>query len=400
MHPKNPKTQNDPSKNFTLFRFSQNIQEKRIAQKTRLKEKINNVILNYLVQEGFQASALKLSQEAGILLTNGEIKLKDDSKILSKHIVNNIPGYTGQSYSGEPFTKYGKVYEKGYVKGFSSIEKRKQIKYLILRGDILQAIRVISTYYPTILDSDNLLLFKLLRLNLIEMIRSHKTNSETPLDGNGISDIDPEKKFLNDVLTFVRENLLNKVTHSMDLLRQLEVTMSLLCFDFDPKGKADQISDLPEELRSLLDLSLRNKCYRAVNKVILDLEMSSPLELQYHGVTIDEVNLSLAHEKGLTLFSEDPNDLDSSDIEIKPGPDVLKSIESMISAVPEPLYQPQSPEKNIDSEHELKSDESTSHSKLEEIARLWLATELILLLEKFIPKKRYFQDSEDENNFI
>ena len=66
--------------------------------------------------------------------------------------------------------------------GFATIKQRQEIKKLILNGDISQAIKQISQYYPMILDLNNLLHFKLLRLNLVEMIRNHKFNTKSSND--------------------------------------------------------------------------------------------------------------------------------------------------------------------------------------------------------------------------
>ncbi|KAM9900653.1 hypothetical protein OXX79_005007 [Metschnikowia pulcherrima] len=389
-----PKPQeNGNGEKFTSFRFTQSEQDKRIAQKVRMGEKISRVVLDYLVQEGFQASALKLSQEAGIPLKDGcfQNSQKNEMHRDSKGLFS---GFGPSSVASE--------HDKGYVSGYGSIERRKQIKYLILRGDVAQAIKVISTYYPTVLDANNLLLFKLLRLNLIEMIRNHKASPGAPSAGSGgsvdsESDPDSEKQFLNEILTFVREHLLNKVTTSMDLLRQLEVTMSLLCFDFDHHKSAPQMTELPEELRNLLNLSLRNECYRAVNKVILDLDTTSPPEMPCGGTFIDEFGLKSAILNSNSHELPEIDDSDSNDVEIDPGPDMIKSIESMISA-PDFSFHKQEQEEVHDTETGSGSEDTSTQSKLEAIAKLWLATESILVLEKFIPEKRYFEDNDDDDD--
>lgn len=164
--------------------------------------------------------------------------------------------------------------DKKIESGFATIRQRQEIKHLILNGDISQAIKQISQYYPMILDLNNLLHFKLLRLNLVEMIRNHKFNtksSKSSIDDSMDADQD-EREFLATILNFVRENLINKVFNLFKLLKELEITMSLLCFKFDPtiENLQDQ-TDLPVELRKLFDLSLRYQCYRLVNNAILKL---------------------------------------------------------------------------------------------------------------------------------
>ncbi|GEQ68173.1 hypothetical protein JCM33374_g1840 [Metschnikowia sp. JCM 33374] len=355
------KPHNDSSKSFTSFRFSQSTHDKKSAQKARLKEKINKVILNYLVEEGFQASAAALAQEAAVPLVNGDSGHKDDPKDLMGATSNMLlPRGLGMS----PY--YEGSLSAGHDKG-------------------------------------------LLRLNLIEMIRNHKSSSkptpkiytESPSKKPSAGDVsstadDSDREFLYNILTFVRENLLNKVTHSMDLLRQLEVTMSLLCFDFDHQKPAHQMSELPEELRNLLNLSLRNECYRAVNSVIIDLDTSGTPESHFRGGSLNEIKLSSSQAKPVPQYYSYPDESDSSDVEINPGPDVLKSIESMITSVPELSAQVPLQANTTKGFSDAVPEEGGTNSKLEEIAKLWLATESILLLEKFIPKKRYLQDHDDE----
>lgn len=245
------------------------------------KDKIDHLILNYFIQEGHQAAAISFAKELNIELNdNHRTQPKPSEKNAFVNQLNNTSSSTADGFS-KLVSTYLKDSSKSQTDvpcvakpdvnsrisaGYSTIRKRREIKYLILKGHITDAILRISECFPTILDSNNLLHFKLLRLNLIEMIRNHKLQSS----------IDNEKVFLNDILKFVRENLVNKVTNSFKLLKELEITMSLLCFNFDPSVKnIEEQKDLPEELRSLFNLSLRNQCYRVVNRAILDLDANN-----------------------------------------------------------------------------------------------------------------------------
>lgn len=241
------------------------------------KEKIDRIILNYFIQEGYQDAALSFAKETNTNLlaydrsnsTNASAgflkKLSSSSSNTSSGFTNMVQARLNQKTGIK--TDNGSVGQSPVAAGYATIDKRREIKYLILRGEITGAIQKISDYFPKVLDSNNLLHFKLLRLNLIEMIRYHK------LGGASSTDVDRERTFLDAVLKFVRENLINKVTHSPRLLKELEITMSLLCFNFDPSVKnIEDQADLPDELRSLFNIYLRNLCYRVVNKAILDLE--------------------------------------------------------------------------------------------------------------------------------
>lgn len=298
---------------LTSFRFSCGQPRKQAANRVSAKHKINSVIANYLIQEGYQTAAEEFKKEAGM------------------HIVN---------------------------KGLSSIERRKEIKYLILRGDVAEAIRAVSIYYPTVLDTNNLLLFRLLRLNLIEMIRRHKFSSAAE-----------DKEFLDNILRFVREKLISKVAHSMELLKELEITMSLVCFNFDGSTPAEQLKELPEELRRLFDLCLRKECYRAVNQAILDLEPTAALLPRTQPVN----DISVPALDSLPL-AEDLNGLDIMDEDID---DLLS-----FSPLPAPMVLPPVP-----------AQEPVIKSQLEDICNLWVATELILYDKKQISQKRYFPSS-------
>ena len=76
---------------------------------------------------------------------------------------------------------------------------------------------------------------------------------------------------------------------------------------------------------------------------------------------------------------------------------MIKLIESMISA-PDFSFHKQEQEEVLDTETGLELEDTSTQSKLEAIAKLWLATELILVLEKFIPEKRYFEDNDDDDD--
>ncbi|EGW35590.1 uncharacterized protein SPAPADRAFT_58809, partial [Spathaspora passalidarum NRRL Y-27907] len=250
------------------------------------KDKIDQLILNYFIQEGYQEAAISFSKELNIDITKNappvhntaRSTVKENSFInqlgrINKLDENEFSDVAIDYFNREESTPMVKTASLGtkldhmggskLIAGYSTIIPRQEIKLLILKGSITEAIKKISEHFPTILDLNNLLHFKLLRLNLVEMIRNHKLTKNMNQD---------ERQFLDEILTFVRENLINKVSNSFKLLKELEITMSLLCFNFDPNvPNIEDQKDLPQELRNLFNLSLRNQCYRLVNKAILNL---------------------------------------------------------------------------------------------------------------------------------
>lgn len=231
---------------------------------------MNNIVLEYFVQEGYQRAAETFAKENGIDLFVSQLGYHQIGvpfgNLDGDELADKVRDYLQKRISDSPHDNVDKteLIQPPFKirKGYATIKQRKKIKNSILEGDITGAIQEIIDHFPTVLDSNNLLHFKLLKLNLIEMIRSHKLNPHiTP---------DQERDFLDRVLLFVRENLINKVANSASLLKELEVTMSLLCFDFPVDG----LETLPNELRSLLDISLRKDCWKLVNLVILNLGTS------------------------------------------------------------------------------------------------------------------------------
>lgn len=315
------------------------------------KAKLNRLVLDYFIHEGYENAATQFAKEIYIDLdteTTPAPSVPETSIPGALDFVEAVNRYMAET---EPVCSSG---NEELTRGFSSIRRRREIKYMILKGDITRAIQTISTYYPTVIDANNLLLFKLLRLNLIEMIRSHKflvANLEKESQ-------EAERTFLSEILLFVRENLLSKVTQSQELLQELEVTMSLLCFNFDPKLGA---GELPEQLKSLLNLSLRSECYRVVNRVILDLE-SNPVPQHFKGPEYVEFTAAL---------------LKNAPFEEGEG-EIAETVSASVEETPETLMA-------LPAALEL---------KLEKIAQLWVLTEQRLLERKLIPEKRYDVDKD------
>ncbi|KAI5955027.1 hypothetical protein KGF54_001588 [Candida jiufengensis] len=246
------------------------------------KQKIDKLVLEYLIHEGYQNAAIEFAKELDIDVQNHNTTGEPN---WDQNQITNIPENTSELkdfevsesimnfYSGKltlsqmigdqlqnDFSKYNKCNKK-LLAGFSTISQRQEIKSLVLKGNITEAISKIGQYFPLILDSNNLLHFKLLRLSLIEMIRSHKFSTQMEVD---------ERKFLNEILTFVRCNMINKISKSYKLLKEIEFTMSLLCFRFDPTIKnLENQKELPQELKNIFNLNLRHQVFRLINKEII-----------------------------------------------------------------------------------------------------------------------------------
>lgn len=361
------------------------------------KEKIDGLILNYFIQEGYKEAAIKFAKETNTELSQGTRKQLDPTSISFLESLNkddiltsvNKFKFDDKSESINVHNKKSKI-----SRGYSTINDRKLIKYLILKGEITEAVTKISEKFPLVLDSNNLLHFKLLRLSLIEMIRNHKLNSYEETT-------DTEKTFLNDILVFVRENLINKVTKSFKLLKELEITMSLLCFNFDPHvNSIEDQKDLPEELRSLFDLSLRTQCYRLVNRAILNLdpesEVSNNNQLKdYEDAQIYYDKLTLSKSRHNYNFNGDMSVLDQIDTTI--SHDLMPDIESSVNLDGD---SDDDEGNEVEMQDEAEEEEASKfqdlalESKLEKVVKLWTITEQRLVDLQRIKSKRYNLNTE------
>ncbi|OAL54354.1 hypothetical protein IQ07DRAFT_583651 [Pyrenochaeta sp. DS3sAY3a] len=128
-----------------------------------------------------------------------------------------------------------------------SIQSRVEIRRAIHAGDIDTAITKINDLNPQILDTDPALHFALLRLQLIELIRTCTSSAS--------SDITP-------ALTFASSQLAPRAATNPDFLKDLELTMSLLIF-------LPATGTIQKELSELLEPSLRRNVASKVNEAIL-----------------------------------------------------------------------------------------------------------------------------------
>ncbi|OAA68330.1 ctlh domain containing protein [Niveomyces insectorum RCEF 264] len=170
--------------------------ESRVNQVKAPKSDINALILDYLTMEGYPKAAANFSKEANLR------PQQDDS----------------------------------------FIQTRQAIQSSIHRGDIEGAITDIISFDHQILDQDPQLHFALLRLQLVEIIRS----------SNG-GDIQA-------ALAFATDQLGPRASMWKEFLPDLEQTMSMLFFSTDK---------LPDELKKLLSPDLRREVADKVNKAIL-----------------------------------------------------------------------------------------------------------------------------------
>ncbi|PFH58812.1 hypothetical protein XA68_13180 [Ophiocordyceps unilateralis] len=173
--------------------------ERRIEEVKSPKNDINALILDYLTMEGYPNAAAKFSKEANL----------------------------------QP------------QQDCASIRTRQEIQNFIHSGNIQSAIETLNDLDPQILDDDKALHFSLLRLQLVELIRTCNA------DGG---DITP-------ALKFATEQLGPRAPTNPKFLEDLERTMALLLFPQE---------NLDPQLAALQNPDLRRDAADSVNRAILE----------------------------------------------------------------------------------------------------------------------------------
>ncbi|KAL4980853.1 CTLH/CRA C-terminal to lish motif domain-containing protein [Aspergillus desertorum] len=172
--------------------------ERKVDEVKPSKNDMNRLVMDYLVTNGYPAAAQKFALEANIQPVDVE-----------------------------------------------SIQERVEIRTAIYSGNIQAAIEKINELNPQILDENPALHFALLRLQLVELIRSCSLNPD--------GDITP-------ALEFATSQLAPRAPTNPQFLEDLEKTLALLIY---PKEK------LTPSLAPLLHSDLRRDIYAKVNAAIL-----------------------------------------------------------------------------------------------------------------------------------
>ncbi|GAO17384.1 hypothetical protein UVI_02039030 [Ustilaginoidea virens] len=206
--------------------------ELRVREVKSPKSDINALLLDYLTMEGYPNAAARFSKEANL----------------------------------QPHQDSG------------SIRSRQNIQNHIHSGNIQAAIEELNELDPAILDEDKALHFLLLRLQLVELIRSC----------NATEDISP-------ALKFATEQLGPRAPTNPSFLEDLERTMALLLFPSDA---------LEPRLAALLDPQLRLAAADSVNKAILEKQSARREAAIRHLVKLRVWAENTAREKGVSLPSQ------------------------------------------------------------------------------------------------
>ncbi|EQB77207.1 hypothetical protein CB1_000262005 [Camelus ferus] len=154
---------------------------------------MNRLIMNYLVTEGFKEAAEKFRMESGI----------------------------------EPSVD------------LETLDERIKIREMILKGQIQEAIALINSLHPELLDTNRHLYFHLQQQHLIELIRQRETEA---------------------ALEFAQTQLAEQGEESRECLTEMERTLALLAFDNPEESPFGDLLNMMQRQKS-------GRCARCVTGV-------------------------------------------------------------------------------------------------------------------------------------
>ena len=267
--------QSESSNSFTghVMHFS-SPKKTRIMSLTRvidLDRLINSVVMDYLISEGYPSAAQNFAQEANIQPRVDVESIQERVEIRNAIFGGDIQTAIEKINELNPQVRYIPIHARCMISPFSFInfamiicfmhhsytlqgvdEKQTTTSVLSMSNTAIRetaslylGLFSVADDYLKILDQDSSLHFALLRLQLIELIRSC---TSTPN-----ADITP-------ALTFATTHLAPRAPTNPEFLEDLERTMALLIFP---------PNNLAPPLAALLDPKLRKDVAKRVNEAIL-----------------------------------------------------------------------------------------------------------------------------------
>ncbi|EDO16967.1 hypothetical protein Kpol_1041p25 [Vanderwaltozyma polyspora DSM 70294] len=223
------------------------IYENGLSTKSTFSEpSVPKLLLNYFICMAYEESSIRMAKELGYIKNNKDIK---------------------------DFTELYKIKERSRIK---KLIKLGEISLAIEKINELFGIEVLepknvanSTKSFITIDEKNKnseddLHFKLLLLNLIEMIRNHnnklKNNQTDSTESNN-------KDFILDLIEYAQNKLALKASSNEEYMKDLELVMTLLLFPMN-ETKSNNMK-LPKVLNDYYSLSLRSKLADIVNRRLL-----------------------------------------------------------------------------------------------------------------------------------
>lgn len=279
-----------------------------------VQSRISLQILGYLIYEGYADTALNMAKELGLEGIAGRLErtvsrgngngddmnvdrggiAQDNAKeskveesIAEEDSTKDHPFSCDDMFKPETLEKkaleqsgnlfsqgspiFVEITEEEYKRltyGVDSIKTRGEVRRYLLEGMPDKASELIGQEYPTLLELNSFVYFKLTQMQLIEMIKGHWRQIEKITDPKKSEKC--ERQFLDDVTGFIGEKLsAPTILESRDFLIEVEKTVTLLCYGQELRKPKESRKPIPRVLQRLLSQKMRQEVATLVNKAIL-----------------------------------------------------------------------------------------------------------------------------------
>lgn len=243
------------------------------TQSTR-EPSIPKLLLNYFVSMAFEESSLRMAKELGYIKSNKDsvefnnyYKIRERAQIIhmiktgeidkAMETINAIFGVEVLENTIDSSFNVHNINKPNYQSKESSSKKNNETTN--------------TGVYAFDSHSDDDLHFKLLLLNLIEMIRNHHIQI-TNGDAN-----ENDNKFILDLIAYSQEKLTMKAAKNKQHMKELELAMTLLLFPMNSLMGDSLAPSLPDSLKNLYSLTLRSHVADLVNRTLLKYIVNSNL---------------------------------------------------------------------------------------------------------------------------
>ena len=215
------------------------------VQTMPIEPTLPRLLLNYFVSMAYEDSSIRMAKELGFIRNNKDIALFNDlykikERFHIKHLIklghiNKAMDEINSIFGLEVLEETFNATESDA--GSTGNEQQQQQQF----------------------DIDGDLHFKLLLLNLIEMIRSHHEQKNGAEDSND---------FILNLIQYSQKKLAIKASSSIKKMQELELAMTLLLFPLSDSVDSSSIK-LPKSLQNLYSITLRAKIANLVNEKLL-----------------------------------------------------------------------------------------------------------------------------------
>ncbi|CCF56810.1 hypothetical protein KAFR_0B05140 [Kazachstania africana CBS 2517] len=218
---------------------------------------LSKLLLNYFITMAHEESSIRMAKELNYIKNNKDLlefnslfKIKERSVIIHLIKSGNINGAMDNINKSFGLSVLESINDEN-----STVTNNNSNND---NNDNNEAILTFNEFDETNQEyEEDDLHFKLLLLNLVEMIRTYRNEKKSN---------ENDDEFILNLINYSKEKLALKASTNKHHMEELELTITLLLFPINDNSNIK----LPKNLKNLYSLSLRSKIANSVNKKLLE----------------------------------------------------------------------------------------------------------------------------------